>query len=578
MQSHHLRLAVSLSLAAALTLALAQLPGLPRPKIPGLSVPGIPGLDRLIKEEPPITTALSDAVYEVAFLDDFQPRDVARLTVMPRQENGAFKAFPGCFTYEAQSYCLHAGTHGPGKGEGYLFAPLKGPRESIIRGILQRSVAQPQIPQPDVQLLIWSILARTKPSQLAANVKQTAGKLLTPQEMSSLEGSGWDYLKEQASSGPSIFGSLPGPVRQIMEAENKMRNMLYQANAPFAELESVAVLSGEYKPQRGDREVPRGRWSFHPEGYFVRYYPHGYSHTTQYVYFPEAIAVQSDDKGAVTAITDPSGRSLTVEAGEMVYREKGKELGRQKLALSKSESDRRKGDFEKLLTRLKADKNEAKRLAAIADVAAAWGEPSELWAQDACDFAFGAWMSSFAASVRAPESLWAYLGSIFNAERGYDPSGTVATPGQTGRQRLAQSARCRHAETPAGGEYGEFQKAVVDAMRAKGYTVGPEHVFVYDQRDQGNLLRFVVRMGHNNNPLPTKDCIDELIGHGAVPPGSLEGAKELMFGSVQTAGSMNRVGVRSVDVETGVITGAGKGDGTSLGTATGNAFGNYQRW
>lgn len=578
MQSHRLRLATSLSLAAALTLALAQLPGLPRPKIPGLSIPGIPGLDRLIKEEPPITTALSDAVTEVAFLDEFQPCNAARLTVMPRHDNGAFKVFPGCFMYEAQSYCLHAGTHGPGKGEGYLYAPLKGPRENVIRGILQRSVAQPQIPQQEVQVLIWSILARTKPSQLAANVKQTAGKLMTPQEMSSLEGSGWDYLKEQASGGPSIFGSLPGPVRQIMEAENKMRSMLYQANAPFAELESVAVLSGEYKPQRGDRNVPRGRWSFHPEGYFVRYFPYGYSHTTQYVYFPEAIAVQYDDKGAVASITDAGGRSLTVEGGDMIYREKGQDLGRVKFATSRSDSDRRRGDFEKLLTRLKADKSEAKRLAAIADVAIAWGEPAELWSQDARDFAFAAWMSAFAVSVQAPESLWARLGALFNAERAYDPSNTVATPGETGRQRLAQSARCRHSETPAGGEYGEFQKSVVDAMRAKGYAVGPEHVFVYDQRDQGNLLRFVVRMGHDNNPLPTKDCIDELIGQGAVPPGSLEGAKELLFGSVQTAGSMNRVGVRTVNVETGVISGAGKGDGTSLSTATGNAFGNYQRW
>jgi hypothetical protein len=163
----------------------------------------------------------------------------------------------------------------------------------------------------------------------------------------------------------------------------------------------------------------------------------------------------------------------------------------------------------------------------------------------------------------------------------YDASGTVATPGETGRQRLAQSGKCKHDATSGDGESGdggEFKRAVIEAMRANGYDVGPDNVYVYDERDNRGLLRFVVRMGHKNNPLATGECINERISRGEVPPGSLEGAKEMLFGSVQFAGDMRRVGIRTVDVETGVITGAGKGDGPGITPATSNAFKNYRRF
>ncbi len=575
MNNRNTRIAALLALAAALPIAYSQLPNIRRP-----SLPAIPGLDRLIKEDPPITTSLADAITEISYLDGYQPRDVVRMTVLPRNEVGSFRAFPGHFTYEAQSYCLHAGTHGPGGGEGYLYAPLKGPREKVIRSILRESVDHPEIEQQKVQSLVWAILARTKPSKLSPELRNTASQLVSEKDLASLEGSGWDFLKEQSSG--SLFGSLPGPLRQIMEAENRLRSMFYSANAPFAELERVAVLTGEYKRQKGDRDIPRGRWSYHPEGYFVRYIPHGYSHTTEYVYFPERFTVESDGNGGVASIADPAGRKLRVEGGEAVYSERGADLGRAPFLPSKSESDKRKSEFESLLKRLKKDAGAAKRLAAIADLAGAFAPSEELWRQDARELAVNAWMSAFDEAVRPPETLFhAMLGIPSLGPPSYDPSNTVATPGETGRQRLAQSARCKHdASGDAGesGDGGELRKAVVDAMRKRGYDVGPDNVFVYDKRSDKDLLRFVVRMSRDGKPLPTGECIEEKIARGEVPPGSLEGAKEMLFGSVQFAGSQKRVGVRTVDVETGVITGAGKGDGSSIGGATDNAFESYKRW
>lgn len=561
---------------ATITIAVCQLPGLPKINTPKL--PGIPGLDLLIKEEPPITTSLSDALTEIPYLDEFNPQALIRLSVLPRNTQGKFHAFPGDFMFEAQSYCLHAGTHGPGRGEGYLYAPLKGPKYGVIRTILQRSVEQHDLEQTKVQSLIWAILARTKPNQLSPVMRDTANKLLKPEELKTLEGSGWDYIKEN-SSGSSPFGSLPGPVRQMMEAENNLRNLFYQANAPFEELERVAVLTGDYKPRRGDREVPRGRWSYHPEGYFVRYFPHGYSHTTQNVYFPEAFEVVLDDKGGVSRIVDPAGRTLKLTGSEILFSDPKSELARAPFSVDRRASDKRRSDFESLLKKLKADAKESKKLAAIADVAEAFRGSGETSKCEAYDMAVHAWMATLASAVRpSTADLFAFLGDFANFETTYDPAGTVATPGETGRQRLAQSSRCRESSSGSNSEDSALQKAVVSAMKANGYpTTGNEHVYVYDQRDEGNMLRFVVRM-RDGKPLPTKDCIDEAIAGGHVPPGSLQGANELLFGSVQFAGSLQRMGIRTVRVETGEITGAGKGDGPNYQTSSDNAFSNYQRW
>lgn len=52
----------------------------------------------------------------------------------------------GYYVFTDQSYCLHAGTHGPGGGDGYLYAPPKGPAEDAVMSILHNSAR------------IWSVL------------------------------------------------------------------------------------------------------------------------------------------------------------------------------------------------------------------------------------------------------------------------------------------------------------------------------------------------------------------------------------------------------------------------------------
>ncbi len=108
-------------------------------------------LHRLIDRDPPVTTGLDDALTGIDFLDRYKPSRFAPLRAQPQDADGGFRVGPGAYDFVAESYCLHAGTHGPGGGDGYMSAPLLGSRGDVVRHILQNAVTHPEIPQQDIQ-------------------------------------------------------------------------------------------------------------------------------------------------------------------------------------------------------------------------------------------------------------------------------------------------------------------------------------------------------------------------------------------------------------------------------------------
>lgn len=303
---------------------LSQWLGFPIPGIP-LPVPGLPQqedilergieaiLEGFLKEEPPISTSLEDALTEVPFLDDFNPEIVTPLTVLPRGVKGGFLLHPGLYKLNAESYCLHAGKYGPGRGDGYLYAPLKGSRAGAIRHILQRSVERPEIPQQDIQVLLWAILSRTKISDLSPNVQTAAGKLLTPEEIFELNGGAWGLISDSQLRQAIDRLNLPPAVQQVLAAETRLRSLLTGGGSSYEELERIAVLFGDAPIGEGSHEVPQGRWSYHPNGYFIRYFPSGYPLTRVEVSVPASLQIQTDQLGRITRIADRNGNSIETD-------------------------------------------------------------------------------------------------------------------------------------------------------------------------------------------------------------------------------------------------------------------------
>ena len=174
---------------------------------------GLGGLsDKLKKKTPnllggkaPITTSLSDANWGDPSKDNFTPREEARsLMTLQRTPNGGFVVQPGYYNLQTQSYCLKAGTHGPGGGDGYLYAPPKGPAEDVVMSVVRNSVQHPEIQQQEIQALLWAIIARAKFEDLQPQMKTTAAKLLTPRQLAALNRSALDVL-----SGNAIVNGIP---------------------------------------------------------------------------------------------------------------------------------------------------------------------------------------------------------------------------------------------------------------------------------------------------------------------------------------------------------------------------------
>ncbi|REG24506.1 hypothetical protein ATI61_114114 [Archangium gephyra] len=296
----------------------ALLPGINN--LPGLELPGmgLTSAEDFLKESPPVTTSLSDAVTEVPSLDGFEPETIAPMRELPRGLEGGFLLLPGVWEMDVRSYCLQAGTHAPSSGAGHSYAPLKGPKADIVQHILQNSALHPEIPQRDVQVLLWAILARTPITQMPRGYQLTAAKLLTPKELLALDRSVVEVLTPIVRQ--HALATLPASVRRVFEAENQLREKLTQTvEAPFEELERIAVLAGVAPTEAGGRVVQRGRWSYHPDGYFVRYFASSYTETKIQVYLPDQpFQLERDEAGNILRVVMESPQPHTNTGGTVM--------------------------------------------------------------------------------------------------------------------------------------------------------------------------------------------------------------------------------------------------------------------
>lgn len=311
------------------------------------------GLLRAIGANAPVTSSIDRATTEAPSFDGFEPARWLPLREQPQDDSGVFHVAPGSYELQAASYCLHAGTHGPGRGDGYLYAPLEGSRSSVIRAILQGSVRHPELRQQDIQVLLWAILARTPLDQMPRRAQIAATSLLTPQQLLELGVGSFSVMTPGIWDGGGP--AMPPATARVFQAEARLRQLFARADTPFAEFERVAVLLGDPEPDAGRRDVPRGRWSYHPDGYFIRFFPSGYDKTTIQVHVPEptttagaaeiagepgfrfasraeARTASTESPSADRAIHVSPGGSIRVDVSEAVAVPAAR--GRQRLAMS----------------------------------------------------------------------------------------------------------------------------------------------------------------------------------------------------------------------------------------------------
>jgi hypothetical protein len=295
----------------------AQLGGLGSTVVRNLPVKA-PGVPNLLSGPAPISTSIKDAIWGDASTDGFTPPMAAQdLASLPRSAEGGFVLAEGYYRMHAQSYCLHAGTYGPGGGDAYLLGPVKGSAKDAVTSILRNSVAHPEIAQHDIQLLLWAIVARAKFEDLDMRLKGVAAKLLTQKQLLSLNRSALSVLSNPQLN--SITGGMPGPVRTVIEAESRMRGLLTTPGSSYSEIERVAVLGGVAPRGEGSIDLPATRWSLHPDGYWVRYKPNGYSNTWVEIWVPKVAKGKGKayDPGTAIAVPTNTSRQRLAQSGRV---------------------------------------------------------------------------------------------------------------------------------------------------------------------------------------------------------------------------------------------------------------------
>ena len=249
-------------------------------------------LNKLLKQPQAISTSFKDVDKTGSKPPSFTEGQQAQpLYLLPKSPAGGYKLCEGFYEMTNKSYCLHAGTRGPSKGDGYMLAPVLGPKKDVVVRILKSAEHHANVQQRDIQVLLWAIVSRTKFADMNTDIKLTASTLLSPQELLMLEGGALGVLP--ANLVEKAKGQLPSGIQSVFEAENSIRRLAASGTSSYEDMEKYAILAG-LAPQP-DPDVPAGIWSLHPDGYYIRYMPSGYSVTKVQIYVPkELISTKSN--------------------------------------------------------------------------------------------------------------------------------------------------------------------------------------------------------------------------------------------------------------------------------------------
>jgi hypothetical protein len=243
------------------------------------------GLDELIKRPAAVTTSFNDVNQIGSKLPDLiEVKNAQPLYLLPRSPEGGYVLCEGFFEMTSKSYCLHAGTFAPSEGDGYMYAALAGPKSGIITTIIKSAAAHPEIEQKDIQVFLWTIIARTRFADYSGKVKITATALLNPTQLTQLEGGVLGVLPN--SIVKKAKAKLPTAVQAAFEAENNIRQLVASGNYTYAQMEEYAIVAGMAAPRP---DIPSGIWTLHPDGYYIRYFPFGFSRTRVQIYVPAAV-------------------------------------------------------------------------------------------------------------------------------------------------------------------------------------------------------------------------------------------------------------------------------------------------
>lgn len=245
--------------------------------------------DFFLGEKKVLTTSINDVFPYFTNIKDFPFTPAFKEIIDQFKKEGVLNLKPGVYDFNFKSFCLNTGKYGPYRGSGYLMASIKGGKSEIIKSVLKNSVNRDDIPQTDVQSLIWAILANEKYKEFSEEIRQTADKLLEKKDLGLLGKSFLDKIPRSIRKWfwKQVEKRLPEEVISLWKRINELKMKIRDTQTTYKELENIAVRFGK-PPVHGEMlKIKEGTWSQIEDGCFARIFPDGYSKTRMQIYVPE---------------------------------------------------------------------------------------------------------------------------------------------------------------------------------------------------------------------------------------------------------------------------------------------------
>lgn len=216
------------------------------------------------------------------------------LTDLARTPDGSFVLASGFYEAEFRSFCLQPGTPDPSAHDAYLQAPLAGYRRDIVETILYSSRVRTDIPQRNIQLLLWSVVSGSDFNKLPSRIQNEASQMLNSKQIFELKGGVIGVVKTVSGKIPYGLGSGTDDVRRLFE----MGTSSYESFERMAVLRTPSTV--KYPGHKLDK------WYKQRGDYYVRYFPINYQKIRIQVYVPAGVLDSTGKRQGEYLIFDPS--------------------------------------------------------------------------------------------------------------------------------------------------------------------------------------------------------------------------------------------------------------------------------
>lgn len=224
------------------------------------------------------------------------PSDLApdSLTDLARTPDGSFVLAPGLYQAEFRSFCLQPGTPDPSAQDAYLQAPITGYRRDIVETILYSSRIRTDIPQRNIQLLLWSVVSGSDFNKLPLRIQDEATQILSSKQLFELKGGVIGMVKAVSGKIPYGLGSGTDDIRRLFEL----------GTTSYENFERMAVLRTPSTIKYPGHKVEQ--WYKQRGDYFVRYFPINYQKIRIQVFVPNGVLDSLGKRQGEYLIFDPS--------------------------------------------------------------------------------------------------------------------------------------------------------------------------------------------------------------------------------------------------------------------------------